>query len=134
VLWLQIFHTRKVIVSSLQLCYSEKGLSTAPWSFFLSVTPFLLFYFFTKKVRNSQKRCRLSAMASDCVTQKQLLTHVNIIMKHTPIYKRHDVFARVLLYTVSPEITRLHTWTNRFRMFSIVICDNTAASSCKHYC
>jgi len=71
VLWLQIFHTRMVIASSLWNCYSEKGLSTAPWSFLLSVTPFL---------------------SSNYITQKQLLAHVNIIMNHTPIHNRHDDF------------------------------------------
>jgi len=50
----------------------------------------------------------MKAMASDCVAQKQLITHVNIIMKHAPIYNRHDVFVCVLLYIVSLEIARLH--------------------------
>jgi len=44
------FHIRKVIVSSLQNCYSEEGLSTAPWSFLSLLLPY-------KKMRNSQKRC-----------------------------------------------------------------------------
>jgi len=43
-------------------------------------------------------------MAFGYITQKQLLAHVNIIMKHAPIDNRHDVFARVLLYIVSFEI------------------------------
>jgi len=104
VLWLQIFHTRKVIASSLRNCYSKEGLSTALWSFFLSVAPFLSLLLPYKKVRNSQKRCRSSAMASYCVIQKQLLTHVNIIMKHTPIYNRHNVFARVLLSLINQTL------------------------------
>jgi len=45
----KIFHTRKVIASSLQICYSEKGLSTAPWPFFLSVAPFLSLLLLYKK-------------------------------------------------------------------------------------
>jgi len=134
VLWLQIFHTRRVIASSLRICYSEKGLSTAPWSFFLFVAPFLSLLLLYKKVRNSWKRCRSSTMASNCVMQNQLLAHMNIIMKHTPIYNRHDVFMRVLLYIVSFKIARLHAWANRFRMFRFRICDNTAALPCKCYC
>jgi len=130
-IWLQIFHKRKVITSSLRNYYSKEALSTVPWSFFLSVAPFLSLLLTYKKVRNSQKRCKSSATASDCVSQKQLLTHVNIIMKHTPIYNRYDIFMHVLLYIVSFEIARLHAWTNRF---SIVICDNTAALPCKCYC
>jgi len=47
-------------------------------------------------------------MASDYITQKQLLAHMNIIMKHTPIYNRHDALAHVLLYIISFEIARLH--------------------------
>jgi len=79
-------------------------------SFPLSSTPL-------QKGENSQKRCQSSAMASDCITQKRTAyTHVNILMKHAPIYNRHDVFLRVL-YIVSFEIARLHAWTNRFCMF-----------------
>jgi len=48
VLWLLIFYTRKVIVSSLRICYSEEGSSTAPWSFFLSVASSFLFYSLVK--------------------------------------------------------------------------------------
>jgi len=54
------------------------------------------------------KEGQLSAMASDCITQKQLLTHVNIIMKHAPLYNRHNVFARMLLYIISFELARLN--------------------------
>jgi len=121
VLWLQIFHPRKVIVSSLWNCYSEEVISAALWSFLLSVAPFLSLLLPYKNMRNSQKRCWSTVTASDYAdyaTQKQLLAHVKIIMKHnTPIYNRLDVFARVLLYIVSFEIARLHTWTNRFWMF-----------------
>jgi len=131
VLWLQIFHTRKVITSSLQNCYSKEGLSTASWSFLLSVALFLSLLLPYKKVRNSLKRCRSSAMASDCVTQKQLLTYVNIIMKHAHIYNRHNVFICVLLYIVSFELARLIEFGC---FFSIVICNNTAALPCKRYC
>jgi len=92
------FSHKKVIASSLRNYYSEEGLSTAPWSFFLSITPFLSLLLPYKNVRNSQKRYQSSAMASDCVTQKQLLTHMNIIMKHTPIYNRHNVFACASLH------------------------------------
>jgi len=129
VLWLQIFHTRKVIASSLWNYYSEEGLSTAPGSFLLSVALFLSLLFPYKKVRNLWKRCRSSVMASDCITQKQLLTHVNIIMKHAPIYNRHDVFAHVLLYTLSFKIKCLNKYVD-FRCYWIVICDNIAAFLC----
>jgi len=123
VLWLQIFHTRKVIVSSLRICYSEEGLSTVPCFFFLSVAPFLSLLLPYKKVRNSLKRCQSTATASDYITQKQLFTHVNIIMKHTPIYNRHDVFVCVLLYIVSFEIARLHALTYRFRFWMFFDCN-----------
>jgi len=63
--------------------------------------------------------------ASDYVTRKQLLAHVDIIMKHAPIYNRHDVSACTSLHR-QPQID--------FGCFSIVICDNTAAFPCKRYC
>jgi len=50
-------------------------------------------------------------------TNTAAYTRDHIIMKHVPIYNRHDVFTRMLLYIVSFEIARLHVWTNRFRMF-----------------
>ena len=121
----------KVIMSSLQNSYSEEGLSTAPWSFFLSVTPFLSLLLPYKKARNSRKRCRSSAKASDYVTRKQLLAHMNINMKHAPIYNRHDV----CFFTSSAS--KQHDYTLEqidFGCFSIVIFDNTAALPCKRYC
>jgi len=54
-----------------------------------------------------------------CHTQNKLLAHVNIIMKQT-IYNRHD--ALHMLEQID------------FECFLIVICDNTAAFPCKHYC
>jgi len=68
-----------VMASSLRICYSKKGLSTAPWSFFLSVAPFFLFYSLIKGEK-------LNCNASDYFTQKQLLTHMNIIMKYAPMF------------------------------------------------
>jgi len=69
----------------------------------------------------------LSTTASDCVTQKQLLIHVNIIIKHSPIYNRHDVFAlhRQL------QNSKITFEQIDFGCFSIVICNNTAALPCK---
>jgi len=133
VLWLWIFHTRKVIASSLRNCYSKEGLSTAPWSFFLSIAPFLSLLLPYKMVRNSQKRCRSSATASDYVTRKQLLAHVNIIMKHAPIYNK-QMFSCVCFFTSSA--LKQHDYTLEqvdFGCFWIVICDNTAALPCKRY-
>jgi len=95
-------------VSSLQNCYSEEGSSTASWSFLLSVVSFLSLQLPYKKVRNSQKMCQSTATASGYIAQKQLLVHVDIIMKHVPIYNRHSIFARVLLYIISFEIAKLH--------------------------
>jgi len=100
VLWLQIFHPRKVIASILRICYSEEDSSTAPWSFFYPSLLSFLFYSFIKKVRNWRKRCRSTVTASDYVTQKQLLVYVNIIMKHAPLDNRHDV-SRVCFFTSS---------------------------------
>jgi len=66
-------------------------------------------------------------MASNYVTQKQLLAHMNIIMKHAPIYyMQAQCFAHVLLYIVNFEIAWLHDYTLEqidFWCFLIVICD-----------
>jgi len=64
-------------------------------------------------------------MASDYVTQKQLLAHMNIIMKHVPVYNRHDVFMCTSLHHQHQN----SKVTNRFQIFV-----NTAALPCKDYC
>jgi len=74
--------------------------------FLLSVTPFLSLLLFYKKVRNWQKRCRSTVTASNYVTRKQLLAHMNIIMKHTHIDNRHDVL-HVCFFTSSATKSRL---------------------------
>jgi len=73
----------------------------------VSVASFLSFLFPYKKVKNSQKRCQSTATASDYVTQKQLLAHMNIIMKHASIYNRHNVSACAFLYIVSFENSKI---------------------------
>jgi len=64
-LWRNLFEYDELVINmhqkeekefasiSLQNCYSKEGLSTAPWSFLLSVTPLLSFLLPYKKVRNS---------------------------------------------------------------------------------
>jgi len=80
-------------MSSLQIYYFEDSF-TAPWSFLLFIASFLSLLLPYKKVRNLQK----SVAASDYITRKELHAHVNIIMKHTPIYNRHDVHACASLH------------------------------------
>ena len=53
--WLQIFHTIKVITSDLQNCCSDEDLSTAPWSFFSSFVIFLFFLYLLNDVRKITK-------------------------------------------------------------------------------
>jgi len=76
--------------------------------FLLSVASFLSLLLPYKKVRKSQKRCRLTVTAFDYVTQKQLLAHVNIIMKYAP--------------SITGTMFRVHAplyrqLRNRFQMF-----------------
>jgi len=74
-LWLQIFHRRKVIASSLQNCFSEEGLSTAPWSFFYPSLLSFLFYSLIKGEKlvkevsidcNGFRLCHMKTAACTC--------------------------------------------------------------------
>jgi len=61
-LWLQIFHLRKVITSTLQIRYSEEDSSTAPWSFFLSIASFY-------SLIKGEKFAKDTVMAFNCYTK-----------------------------------------------------------------
>ena len=110
------FSPKREIMSSLRNCYSEEVLSTAPWSFFY---PSLLSFLFCSLIKGEKL---VKEVPIDCNSfwlhhTKQMFVHMKIIMKHAPIYNRHDVFALVLLYIVSSKIDSLHAWTNWFWMF-----------------
>jgi len=110
------FYTRKIIVSSLQNCYSEGLFIHCAMVFpFIRCSFLSLLLPFKRWETHERGVNRLQWLL---ITYKNsCLYTVNLIMKHAPIYNRHDVFACVLLYNVSFEIARLHAWTNRFWMF-----------------
>jgi len=99
--WLQIFHTRKVITSSLRICYSEEGSFTAPWFFFY---PLLLSFLFYSPVKKWETRER----GAD---QLLIMSHENSCLHN---YETGMMF---------PVCASLHDYTHEqidFECFSIV--------------
>jgi len=91
VLWLQIFLTRKVIASSLRICYSKEGSSTAPWSFF---NPWLFSFLFYSLIKGEKLTKEVSI---DC---KGFRLHHT---KTAACTCEHNYETRTNLYRIAPN-------------------------------